>query len=174
MNVAQSPADILSSLTSGAATDLPLAGCRVRAVDLFDIQAVEAMISANPDSPRIIAVFDPAHVEPFAAEMSADARILVSRLMPGPIAGVLTASPMVPPPARYSAARVAVTTPLENEVRNAIRELGHPILCCLEDSCETGDGPTIIDISGRPAHILRPGRLEREHIGRYVLLDSEA
>ena len=143
-----------------------LFGAQVPCADLFDSAAIRRLIDSHPGRMPAILVTDSAHVEAFASRMTPDARILVNRLMPGPVIAVLEANEALPHDTFPEGVAVAVLPDMK-------WPSGGPVLCMIPDSGGGQNGPTVIDVRVSPARIIRYGSMPRSEIERYILLERE-
>jgi tRNA A37 threonylcarbamoyladenosine synthetase subunit TsaC/SUA5/YrdC len=179
---AQRAAEIL--LSSGQIV-LPTDSGYMRAVHLFHAEAISQLRASCAQETIPIALLATAeHVEALAAQISADARIVVRRLTPGPLAIALTASALIPAAAHLPGGRVALCLPKVPAVVQVADRLGAPLLgvpCSRDDLgsavlLDAGElppaQPTVLDMTQRPARILQAGAPERAILERIVLLEE--
>lgn len=179
---AQRAADIL---LSGGQIILPTDSGYMRAVNLFHAEAVSRLRTSCGEETILVALLARAeHIEALAAEVSADARIVIRRLTPGPLAVALKASPLVPAAAHLPGGRVALCVPEAACVAQAADRHGAPLLGapCARDDFDTAllldagahapAQPTVLDVTRRPARILQAGTPQRAILERIVLLEE--
>lgn len=175
-------ADILQS---GGQIVLPTDSGYMRAVNLFHAEAVSRLRASCGEETIPVALLACAeHIEALAAEVSADARIVIRRLTPGPLAVALKASALVPATAHLPGGRVALSVPKAACVAQAADRLGAPLLGapCARDDFDTAllldagalapAQPTVLDMTRRPARILQAGTPQRAVLERIVLLEE--
>jgi hypothetical protein len=99
--------------------------------------------------------------------MTPDARILVNRLMPGPVIAVLESNG-TPSPQMFPEGVAISVMPADLVLK---QPSGGPLLCMIPDSDQAG--PTVVDVRVSPARILRSGSMLRSEMERYILLERE-
>jgi tRNA A37 threonylcarbamoyladenosine synthetase subunit TsaC/SUA5/YrdC len=162
-------AALIQALAASETVTLPVDSGAAQAVDLFQRDALVQLRAAHPSSIPVVLAADTEHIDALAADLSADTRVAIQRCLPGPLALGLRPTGLVPCEARFGEGLVAVSVPAHSEAAALIREFGHPLLAISIDAV----GPTILDMTRRPARIVRAGLPERVALERYLLLEED-
>ncbi len=144
------------------------------------------------DNPLILHVADPIQMEQFAHDIPASAYLLAEHFWPGPLTMILPAKDIVPKSTTGGLNTVGIRCPDNETTREIIRLAGVPVAApsanlskkpstvtaqhVLHDHdgridavvdgghCRVGVESTIVDLTERPARLLRPGGITPEQI----------
>ena len=144
------------------------------------------------DNPLILHVADPIEMERFARDIPAEAYLLAEAFWPGPLTMILPVKDIVPRRTTGGLSTVGIRCPDNETTREIIRLAGVPIAApsanisgkpstvtaqhVLHDhegridavvdggSCRVGVESTIVDLTERPARLLRPGGITPEQL----------
>lgn len=164
---------LLQALSDGEWIVLPTDAGAVLAADLFNATACARLRATAPEGRPVVLLARAEHLDALAADLSADARILVRRFLPGPLALAFRPSPLAPAWALLEEGLVALSAPGSPPTARLIAGFGRPLLsvaCWLEGEAQAPPA-TILDVTRRPARILRSGTPDRGALERYVLLE---
>jgi tRNA A37 threonylcarbamoyladenosine synthetase subunit TsaC/SUA5/YrdC len=108
--------------------------------------------------------------------LSIDAQVVVKRLLPGPLALAVRPSPMTPPWALLPSGLSVLSVPADPDTVQILRSFGLPLLC-FAVAQETGEDArygeaTVLDVTARPARIIREGLPSRTDLERYILMEG--
>ena len=144
------------------------------------------------DNPLILHVADPIQMELFARDIPAEAYLLAEKFWPGPLTLILPAKEIVPKTTTGGLSTVGIRCPDNETTREIIRLAGVPVAApsantsgkpstvtaqhVLHDHegkidavvdgghCRVGVESTIVDLTERPARLLRPGGITPEQL----------
>ena len=144
------------------------------------------------DNPLILHVADPIQMELFARDIPAEAYLLAEAFWPGPLTIVLKAKDIVPRSTTGGLSTVGIRCPDNETTREIIRLAGVPVAApsantsgkpstvtaqhvlhdhdgridaVVDDGhCRVGVESTIVDLTERPARLLRPGGITPEQL----------
>ena len=144
------------------------------------------------DNPLILHVADPIQMELFAHDIPAEAYLLAEKFWPGPMTLILPAKDIVPKTTTGGLSTVGIRCPDNETTRQIIRLAGVPVAApsantsgkpstvtaqhVLHDHegkidavvdgghCRVGVESTIVDLTERPARLLRPGGITPEQL----------
>ena len=144
------------------------------------------------DNPLILHVADPIQMELFARDIPAAAYLLAEAFWPGPLTMILPAKDIVPKATTGGLSTVGIRCPDNDTTREIIRLAGVPVAApsanlskkpstvtaqhVLHDHdgkidavvdgghCRVGVESTIVDLTERPARLLRPGGITPEQL----------
>ncbi|MBR5294688.1 MAG: threonylcarbamoyl-AMP synthase, partial [Oscillospiraceae bacterium] len=144
------------------------------------------------DNPLILHVADPIQMELFAHNIPAEAYLLAEKFWPGPLTLILPAKEIVPKTTTGGLSTVGIRCPDNETTREIIRLAGVPVAApsantsgkpstvtaqhVLHDHegkidavvdgghCRVGVESTIVDLTERPARLLRPGGITPEQL----------
>ena len=144
------------------------------------------------DNPLILHVADPIQMELFAHDIPAEAYLLAEKFWPGPLTLILPAKDIVPKTTTGGLSTVGIRCPDNETTRQIIRLAGVPVAApsantsgkpstvtaqhVLHDHegkidavvdgghCRVGVESTIVDLTERPARLLRPGGITPEQL----------
>ena len=144
------------------------------------------------DNPLILHVADPIQMELFAHDIPAEAYLLAHEFWPGPLTIILPAKDIVPKSTTGGLSTVGIRCPDNETTREIIRLAGVPVAApsantsgkpstvtaehVLHDHdgkinavvdgghCRVGVESTIVDLTERPARLLRPGGITPEQL----------
>ena len=144
------------------------------------------------DNPLILHVADPIQMELFAQDIPAAAYLLAEKFWPGPLTMILKAKEVVPKSTTGGRSTVGIRCPDNDTTREIIRLAGVPVAApsannsgkpstvtaqhVLHDHdgkidavvdgghCRVGLESTIVDLTERPARLLRPGGITPEQL----------
>lgn len=165
----------------------------------FDENAVKKIFAAKgrpSDNPLIVHIADASLIENIAAEVSPDAKKIISSLMPGPITVVLNKQKCIPDCVTGGLPTVAVRMPSSPEAQTFLRAVNLPVCApsantssrpsptswvhVAEDldgkiplilkgaDCNIGIESTVLDLTRDVPLILRPGMITKSEIERVL------
>ena len=156
------------------------------------------------DNPLILHVADPIQMELFAHDIPAEAYLLAEKFWPGPLTLILPAKDIVPKTTTGGRSTVGIRCPDNETTREIIRLAGVPVAAPSANNsgkpstvtaahvlldhvgkidavvdggpCSVGVESTIVDLTERPARLLRPGGITPEQLtaGLGALIVDEA
>lgn len=164
----------LESLHSGGVVRFSGEMGRTLAADLFHESARSSLERATESATgvdRVIMLANVEHIDSMASNLSPDARIVIRRMLPGPLSLLVNPSPLVPSDALTESGMAILSVPRDPIATRLLTELGHPLLALVE--AESGRGGTVLDVSIRPARIVREGVPGRAELERVILLEEK-
>jgi tRNA A37 threonylcarbamoyladenosine synthetase subunit TsaC/SUA5/YrdC len=177
---------VMDALRKGLCVVLPRDIGYVLAVDLFQTESHAVLLGSPKEKIPAVLVADVDHLGALTDSLSTDAQVIIHRFLPGTVKIAVHPSSMVPATALMENGLVALGVPSQPVARNIIAEFGRPLLTvpCPEGPSDSRAaavldvGPlsqtvaTVIDVTVRPARLLRVGVPERGTLERYILLED--
>jgi tRNA A37 threonylcarbamoyladenosine synthetase subunit TsaC/SUA5/YrdC len=160
----------------------------VLAADLFQTDSHAELLGNPKEKIPAVLVADVDHLGALTGSLSTDAQVIIHRFLPGAVQLAVHPSSLVLATALMENGLVALGVPSQPVTRDVIAEFGRPLLTvpCPDGPSDSRTaaaidvGPlsqtvsTVIDITGRPARLLRVGVPERGTLERYILLEDNS
>ncbi len=175
-------------------------GLGANALDKSAVEKIFLAKGRPMDNPLIIHIGRKNDIYKYAKNISSTTEKLIDEFWPGPLTVVLQKKSIIPDEITGGLSTVAIRMPANEVALALIRQAGVPIAapsanvsgkpsptkaCHVKDdlngkislildggSCEVGVESTVVDVSGEKVAILRPGKITKEMIERFVKVDS--
>lgn len=159
----------LDTLQRGEVIDCLTDAGMVWAAGAFHPGGVSALQGKEADWLPVLLLASVEPLEAIASDLSADARIVIRRLLPGALAIAVHPSPLIPPNLLLPNGLLGVSVTSLTETVRLIEALGQPLVTLSPHKNPVH--ATLLNVTERPARFLREGVPARESLEKYLLLE---